>query len=482
MTRLCNMLIAGLARPVRRIATTGLVLLLVTACGGGDPGVGSGGTGVTPGSLSGTQQGTVSGFGSVIAEGNRYDDSSTTVTNELDPAAPAVATVTQLRLGMQIALKFDDNERATEVRVAAQLVGPVESVGVDGLIVAGQRVRLASFDALQPVFDGFDSVFDLAAGDRVAVHGLTDVDDVLVATRIERLSIGTGTRVTGLVEALAADSSTLRIGTLTVTRSAGTTVLPAGTALANGQRVIVYGDAAPVAGRLAARTIAIDTIAAADAGRLRIGGLVRELDRGRATMRIGQVNVDYRTATFVNGTATDLVNSRLIRVTGTWSGAVLRASEVRLIRDSVDNAVEIRGTIADFFSTASFRIRFTRIDASAATVEFRNGNVNQLAEGAIVRITGRVVGGALRATRVEFENTGPGGGSTTTARTLGLAYAIDPVARTLRVNGVLVRWSATTRFDGNLAELRVGVPVRVEGLVSAGELAATRIEIRPFSD
>ncbi|MBL8459664.1 MAG: hypothetical protein JNM92_09915, partial [Zoogloea sp.] len=65
----CSALSAVLSRTV-----VALVVLIVSACGGGGStdlaGVGSGGSGVASGS--------VSGFGSVIVDGVEYDDSAAT--------------------------------------------------------------------------------------------------------------------------------------------------------------------------------------------------------------------------------------------------------------------------------------------------------------------------------------------------------------------------------------------------------------------
>src|SRR6186713_2712930 len=92
-------------------------LLLVPGCGG----VGSGGTGMAIG--------TVNGFGSVIVDGLRYDDSAVASLRE---DAPGVETQTQARLGQRAEIRFTDGGVATALMVDATLVGTVSSVSAPG--------------------------------------------------------------------------------------------------------------------------------------------------------------------------------------------------------------------------------------------------------------------------------------------------------------------------------------------------------------
>ena len=112
---------------------------LLTSCGGGigdlAGGVGSGGSGLA--------EGTVTGFGSVYIDGERYDDSRAVVTEEgalgVRPAA--------LKIGQRVRVRSSADNVAESIEVVTELVGPIESVeaesgGSQWLTVLGQRVRI----------------------------------------------------------------------------------------------------------------------------------------------------------------------------------------------------------------------------------------------------------------------------------------------------------------------------------------------------
>jgi hypothetical protein len=62
------------------------------------------------------------------------------------------------------------------------------------------------------------------------------------------------------------------------------------------------------------------------------------------------------------------------------------------------------GTIGNFSSAASFRVKGQAVDASDPAVVFVNGTVANLGNGVNVNTEGsRVVNGVLIATRVSFE-------------------------------------------------------------------------------
>lgn len=159
---------------------------LLCACGGGvsvadGGGVGSGGTGVT--------YGTVSGFGSVIVDGVHFDDSSADVQTEDN-------TVTEARLGQSVVVTHDAQRKASRIEVRAQLRGPVGTLGTSSLSVAGYAVDV--IPAADPsrqatvVQDEQGNSVDVSAlhGD-VEVHGVwlpVGTTYRLAATRIEQLA------------------------------------------------------------------------------------------------------------------------------------------------------------------------------------------------------------------------------------------------------------------------------------------------------
>jgi hypothetical protein len=167
--------------------------LLVPGCGGG---VGSGGTGMAIG--------TINGFGSVIVDGARYDDSAVPTLRE---DAPGVETQAQARLGQRAEVRFTDGGIASALMVDATLIGTVSRVDASGAFsVLGQSVSANSDPSLGPVTQfagGYTGAASVLAGDAVEVHGLIVVQGtafVVQATRIERLAaLPTYLKATGIV-------------------------------------------------------------------------------------------------------------------------------------------------------------------------------------------------------------------------------------------------------------------------------------------
>jgi hypothetical protein len=203
------------------IATT----LLVAACGGGGGGGDGAAGGPTPPVPStpppgGAEKtvlvtGAISGFGSVIVNGVRYDTSGTEV--RIDDR---VGTIDELRVGHVIRLdgRVDDrgNARAVRIEQGHLLSGTVQSVdaATGTLTVAGQRVRIDDDTSFDDRIAG-GGLAGLVVGERIEVHGFTGSDGRARATRIEK-SQETEIEVTGLVAAHDAAVRRFRVGELLV--------------------------------------------------------------------------------------------------------------------------------------------------------------------------------------------------------------------------------------------------------------------------
>ncbi len=467
-----------MSRYLRTWAAVGVTAALA-ACGGG----GGSETNAAASDVSTKQvdAGTVTGFGSVIVEGRRYDDSAAIVSIEQDASAPRAAARTDVKLGMQVLVTSDDGSQAATLVVRSEVVGPIGSLSADGFVVAGQRVRISTDPAAPTVFEGAAGLADLQAGDRVEVHGQRDADGVIVATRIERCdpSASAFVRVAGTVSGLDASGHSFLVGGLQVTWSDATRLLPMGVTLANGQRVAIWSDAAIVGNALAAKAIVVRASGLSDDGLARVGGLLRGLDVAARTFTLGDVKVDATKATFVNGTAADLANGRHVRVTGTVTGGVLAATEVSFVRQPGDAIVDLTGPVTDFVSSASFRVRGVAVDASGTTVAFLNGVAQSLGNGVLVRVQGTVSGNVVTATSVSFASaTLPRPGPLTVIDSVeGVAYQVDVLARRFRLNGVDVVIGVATVIDGNPADLRNGARLVVAGTIVDGVLIAGRVKV-----
>lgn len=169
-----------------------LLSALILSCGGGgtnNAGVGTGGTGL--------KEGNVTGFGSVFIDGVRYDNSQATVQVH-DGSDVLIAG--QLKLGQRVRALFNDTGAISSLEILPALVGRVDQApDANGyLLVMGQWVRFVSKNlpyqgtlSSGTYLDGYGSLADIAVGDPVEIHGSWFSADptkgqVLVASRIEK--------------------------------------------------------------------------------------------------------------------------------------------------------------------------------------------------------------------------------------------------------------------------------------------------------
>jgi hypothetical protein len=356
--------------------------------------------------------------------------------------------------------------------------GPVTAVDAASgtLLVLGQRVRADAGTA----FEGFSGVSAVAAGDIVQVSGLRDASaGVVAATRIELrppyVSGVTMFEVEGEVSAPTA--TTFQLGALAVNYANATLVdIPAG-ALPPGFLVKVTATAPPVAGTLTASVVRSRAAPVPAAGtRLEIDGYIADYV-SVAMFRAGGLPVNAATARFENGTAADLANGRRVEVEGTVSAGVLAATKVEFQTATAESAAELEGAITDFLSLANFRVRGQAVDATRATV--MGGTAAELANGRVVHVKGRISGGVLVATQVEFQDTMP---AEDTRLTVEGAITDFASPQAFRVNGQAVGTMPSTQYSGGVAaDLANGRRVRVDGSLRSGVLVAMLVTIKPVA-
>jgi len=459
---------------------TGIVLAACGGGGGGDSGVGSGGTGVAP---NGFSSGTVTGFGSVIIDGVRFDDSSASIDVERDPSNPTAGTSSDVKLGMKVETELNPNDTIKHLTVAPELIGRITSLSSTGFVAAGQTVVISTDPATPTVFEGATGLADLAVGDIVEVHGARDASGAIVATRVERKDPTSVTlvRVVGIVTALDTTGKTFKIGTLTVDYSAAS-VLPTTATLTEGQRVAVWSNVAVSdTGVLKAKAVRIKNPSIADGAKVRLGGLVAELDTTNVTFKLAGVSVDAKSAAFEKGTVADLANGRAVRVEGTWSAGKVVASKVKFVRDEGDAEVSLTGAITDFVSISSFKVRGVPVDASTATLS--GGTADNLANGVLVKIEGAYEAGVVKASSLTFSTT-PDGGKRTFP---GKVNSYNATTGNFRLSGFDMIFHVTdttvyTNANGSaasVADLANGKRILVRGSFSAGVLVVSEVKFVP---
>lgn len=468
---MCRRMVSGLA------ALAAALGLLGAGCGGG---VGSGGTGTAD---AGVAQGTVSGFGSVIVDGLRFDDRQVVALHEVEPGVDEAAEV---RLGDHVELDYGAGGVAVRLRVDATLAGSVASVSAPGrFTVLGQYVVVNTSAVNGPVTQlagGYLAAADILAGDAVEVHGLLVTQggqSMIQATRIEKLAaLPKYLRVTGVVAALA--GTDFSIAGLRV--HAGTaTVLPAGRTLADGQLVAVLaqptGASADASGapQLQADQVRIKEFGG-DGVEASVGGQIAALDTVAASFRLGALKVFYAGATLSPPTLA-LADRQYVRVRGRLrADGALQASSISL-RDGRNEAEsELKGNILGYdAATQRFQVRGVEVDASRAQIEDCPGGA--LAEGLFVEVEGALNATMLVAREVHCEAEVAGD----TVGRKGTASAVDPATASFVLipsSGapVTVRWTATTLFSHTTPQTLAGRRVEVEGMLDAGTLVARKIE------
>ena len=384
--------------------SVGVVLACVlAACGGGGggdlAGVGTGGTGTVSSTVG---VGPISGFGSVIISGVRYDDSAATVTDEDGNAR----TRADLKLGMVGAVSGSADfvagtGVATGIRYGSEIVGPVESVDFAGgrFTVLGATVSIKT----ATVFD--DRLAGLAAlkvGDRVEVYGLYNAaDGAYTATRIEPDPLANRFKLRGAVEALDAANRRFTVAGVRIDYSG---VPAAGLpALANGLIVRASSARLPSGGLWAVDSLgSAPRVALAD-GEIKIEGDISAL-ASPTSFVVDGVTVDASAASIAGTPAL----GRRVKVEGRGRAGILVAKEVEAADEDAPDAeeFEITAAITDFdAATQRFRLRGQLIDASGP-VSFESGSRASLANGRRIELKGYFDAqvGAVIATRIHFED------------------------------------------------------------------------------
>ena len=407
--------------PVAGLLAAGLVTALV-ACGGGgggsSAGVGTGGTGAFA-------VGTISGFGSIIVNGVRYDDSSATVVDDDDSSSSS-----SLAIGQVVEIRGSVNSdgltgTASSISYYSALKGPVTDFnsGAGTFKVFGQLVSTTATTLVELGSSGSP----LADGNVVEVYGLPDASGGITATRIEREAISISAfsgdfRIRGLVSGLVATSPGQRfsVGTVTVQTDNATQI--EGT-IADGVFVKVRLD----------KTVAGD------------GSYVAK-----------RVKVKNRV----------------------YESGVSKAEVQGLISEFTSPSAE--------FKVNGYRVK---LYTSVTYEPQPGSSVNDLANDVRIEAKGVVTNGVLVISRIEFDdesNDGGADGSEAPYEFHGVASCsatpCDSPVGSIVVRGVTVQYDATTRFeDGLTAATLNGATVEVKAIAQTGSggttLLATRIEI-----
>jgi hypothetical protein len=469
---------------------------VLAACGGGGGGSTSSSTPVSTSPApttvgQSTVSGTVTGFGSVIVDGVRIDDSAVAAGRELDDGS---VQPVELKLGQHVEVQHDGQLVATQVRVVAEAEGIVSAVDTTSgtLTVAGQAIKVNTDPTLGPVtvFSGYAALTAVQVNDRVEVHGITQTDGsgktTLQATRIEKsgATADTADHVNGRVANLSADAHTFQLGSLLVDYSAAK-LLPAGAQLANGTEVHVAIPLGTVAGGTAGKATVVkvnDHQAEFGAKDSELGGAISALDATAKTLTVNGVKVDASAAHFDQSgkSFADLKLNAYVVIKGSYgSDGALKATTIVLrgSEEATSGQVELHGSITNFVSVASFMVRDVQVDATGVTLDPGSCGTAGLANDLQVEVTGVLsAAGQVKASAISCEKAGD---AHAVLSRVGTASKVDATAMTFTLTTekepISVQWSDKTVFRNASAATLSGQKLEVQGTSSAGVLHATKI-------
>lgn len=401
-------------QPTRRQLLLGATALgassLLAACGGG----GSDGSAPTTGGggdrAASFVEGPISGFGSIIVGGVRYDDSAASVLDDnggsRDRSALKLGVVVEIE-GGRVDRPLNALGQAIAIRVVLghSLQGPVSAVDSanSSLTLLGQKVVVTPSTIFDDSITG--GLAGIAAGDILEAHALYDPVAVqFVATRLEKKTSVSEYRLRGKISNLDTTAKTFRIGSETINYgSAPPLAVPS--ALVDGAFVRVRLQTAQVAGAWVATRLTIGLRSLIPRGEAEVEGVITSFT-SLAAFEVNGLKVETSSSTrFPDGTAGIVAGAR-VEVKGNIVNGVLVATMVEIEEERQrPREFELHGTISNLDTTAkTFSLRGLTV-WYGGTVQYRDGTEATLANNRRVEVKGVLATDRLRieARRIDFE-------------------------------------------------------------------------------
>jgi hypothetical protein len=376
--------------------------ILVGCGGGGEGGVGTGGTGTYA-------LGTITGFGSIIVNGVRFDDSEASVLDDDDTTRGR----DELKLGTTVAIdgsaiRSDAAGRsatASRIRLRSELAGPVSAVDAAAgtLELLGQTVRVGALTVFDDRLAG--AMASVVAGQTIEVYGQYDAATGRYdATRIEPRDASAPWHLRGPVAAIDDKLRRLRIG-VTNFDFASASAVPAALAAGDIVRVRVRQVAGPFGGwSITAFGTGVRMPEDRDEAEVkgRVGNIV-----SLTQFSVNGLEVDATAANFPVGSAGLMVGAR-VEVTGTLRGGVLRASVVSIESEDeqLQQGFDLRGAIQSVDAAGkTFVVRDNRISWARTDLRLDDGTLADIAVGRSVEVKAQLAASrtGLEATRIKFK-------------------------------------------------------------------------------
>jgi len=451
----------------RRSFVAGAAALSLAGCGGGElaaliPGVGTGGTGIVAG--------VVTGLGSIFVDGRRYDDSRAVLERQPDLLRTETVALSDLQLGQYAYLHMDALGTPMRVRLESQLVGPAAQVAGRRFTVWGQAVAVNSDPGAGPVtvFAGLSGLDELAQFDAVQVYGLLQPDpadparDLIRATRIERIQhAALPARITGHLRPGGSGWSLAGVP-LDTGRIAE---LPQQGPLAAGMAVTVVVPWPATPGSMPARwsptalrRLGLPRFAA---DRMRVSGATQLL---AGALMVQGVRIDLAQVGVAAAQAA-LACASYLTVEGPLDAATgqLTASTLEPMPRG-GRTMELHGSVTEVLAPGVFIVRGHRVDATRA--QFGGATAGMVTAGRYVELAGTAAGEGLTADRVVVPSSLP---EQAMLDLTGIVQSVDSGARTVLL--LLASGETLAISFGTMMSLpRPGETVRAAGVWRGGML------------
>jgi hypothetical protein len=383
-------------RVLQPLLALAALAVAMTGCGGGG-GVDAGGTGSTPVVASGP----ISGFGSVIVGGVRFDD----LAAEVEDGEGTRRNRDELRLGMTVEIEAgafnSDGSAASARRIRFDseltgLVGGVDLVG-ESFLVLGQRVFVDSNTVFDDRFGR--GLASLSFGQGVEVYAEFDAAAQRYrATRVEPRSALSAFVLRGPVAEVDTATRTLRIGSARYAYS-GASGVPATLAPGTWVRLrLRFDPGATALWEVQRFDLALPELP--DADRVRIEGLVSARPSPTRFV-VGGRSVD---ASALSLPSTLVLGAR-VEVEGRWQAGVLVASRVtvRSEDEQRNRGFELNGSISAVDSAAgTLVLRGVTVSTRRPDLDLRCPSAAELRVGQLVEVRGVLAADrrTLEATRI----------------------------------------------------------------------------------
>jgi hypothetical protein len=209
-----------------------------------------------------------------------------------------------------------------------------------------------------------------------------------------------------------------------------------------------------------------------------VKGFVKNHNAARSTFEIGSLTVDYRNADLRempsqlnnswNGLLVDVRGSQVSPGGSGPYGVRMTATKVKQEGLGVEDSegAEIQGFVTQVLAPGDFYLGNVHVQTSAGTT-FEDGTINDILVGTHLEVKGPLVGGTVRATKVEFE------GETELQANVATINSSDSTLTLTGLAGLVIQFDSNTALHGQgnprrLDDLRSGDHLQIQGQLRGG--------------